>query len=216
MDTRQTELGHRIRDLRKTAGISGLKLGEQIGVAAQRISDWETGRRSPTWEQARALGEFFQRPPDEFLDEGSNSSSQPRLTPPSALSGTQPWLIPFPGDGPAWSATAGLYFHRWLLEDLDVNPLHCFTMKIVDSAMAPALPENSVCLVDRDRTDLAPGRRLFAFQFKTVRMVRRLEISAGKKVLKAEADDHLDLPMTADFVLLGTVIWTSHTLPLDD
>jgi transcriptional regulator with XRE-family HTH domain len=46
--TPTTQLGARIRDLRNEAGLSQWNFAIQLGTQANRVSDWEIGKHTPT------------------------------------------------------------------------------------------------------------------------------------------------------------------------
>lgn len=52
-------MGNRIRELRKTMGLTMKQLGEELGVAESTVSHYETGRRQLDNETLLKLGEFF-------------------------------------------------------------------------------------------------------------------------------------------------------------
>ena len=52
-------MGNRIRELRKSNGLTMKQLGQQIGLAESTISQYETGKRSPDNETLLKLGEIF-------------------------------------------------------------------------------------------------------------------------------------------------------------
>ena len=52
-------MGNRIRELRRTMGLTMKQLGEELGVAESTISHYETGRRQLDNETLLKLGEFF-------------------------------------------------------------------------------------------------------------------------------------------------------------
>ena len=52
-------MGNRIRELRRTLGLTMKQLGEELGVAESTISHYETGRRQLDNETLLKLGEFF-------------------------------------------------------------------------------------------------------------------------------------------------------------
>lgn len=52
-------MGNRVRELRRTRGITMKQLGEVLGVAESTISHYETGRRQLDNETLLRLGEYF-------------------------------------------------------------------------------------------------------------------------------------------------------------
>lgn len=52
-------LGNRIKDYRKSIGLSQVELAEKIGVRNTTISSWETNRTEPTMKDVVKLCEIF-------------------------------------------------------------------------------------------------------------------------------------------------------------
>lgn len=52
-------MNNRIRELRKTRGITMKQLGEVLGLAESTISQYENGKRQPDYETLLRLGEYF-------------------------------------------------------------------------------------------------------------------------------------------------------------
>lgn len=50
---------NRIRQLRKTRGLSQAQVAAELNVHQTAVSQWETGRTDPDIESARALSDFF-------------------------------------------------------------------------------------------------------------------------------------------------------------
>ena len=61
-------LEEKILALRKKQGLSQEKLGEQIGVTRQTISNWELNETSPNPEQLKLLSRSLNISIDELLD----------------------------------------------------------------------------------------------------------------------------------------------------
>lgn len=58
---------NRIRELRKSRGLSQVQLAAQLKVHQTAVSQWETGRTEPDMESARLLADFFQVSIDHLL-----------------------------------------------------------------------------------------------------------------------------------------------------
>lgn len=61
-------LGDNILKLRKSKGLSQEKLGEQIGVTRQTISNWELGETTPNPKQLKLLSKELNISIDELLE----------------------------------------------------------------------------------------------------------------------------------------------------
>jgi len=69
------ELGERLRKLRERLNLSQGSLGRPFNLAKQTISNYETGKTSPTPEQVRAFADFFGVSTDYLL--GRTDDPQP-------------------------------------------------------------------------------------------------------------------------------------------
>ena len=65
----------RLRELRKTKGITMKALGKEIGVSESTISLYETGKREPDFETLLKLGDYFGVSTDYLL--GKNTKKEP-------------------------------------------------------------------------------------------------------------------------------------------
>lgn len=63
----ENTIGHRIRSLRTTKGISMSALADQIGTKSSTISDWENGRNLPGAKLIIELSDFFKVSTDWLL-----------------------------------------------------------------------------------------------------------------------------------------------------
>jgi len=61
------EPGDYLHELREGAGWTLRKVGEAVGVAEQRVHDWETGYRAISKDRAKRLGEVFGVSPAVFI-----------------------------------------------------------------------------------------------------------------------------------------------------
>ncbi len=61
------KLPQRIRELREEKGLKQKELAKAIGVAAPRISEWETGKGRPVYEDLIALAKYFDVSVDYLL-----------------------------------------------------------------------------------------------------------------------------------------------------
>lgn len=59
--------GKYLRHLREAHGLTQNAVGEEVGVAANYVSDWENGHREISRFAARRLGEIFRVSPGLFI-----------------------------------------------------------------------------------------------------------------------------------------------------
>ena len=52
-------LGERIKEQRKSSGLSQEKVAEFVGVSRQAVTKWETGQSAPSTENLFKLAEIF-------------------------------------------------------------------------------------------------------------------------------------------------------------
>lgn len=70
-------LGERIRDCRKSSGMSQEKLAELVGVSRQAVTKWESGQAAPNTENLFKLAEIFGTTVDILLPVESSASCSP-------------------------------------------------------------------------------------------------------------------------------------------
>ena len=61
--------GPRLREARKSAGLSPEQLAVNIGRSFYSVREWELGRVTPSVTTLAALADTLVRPVDDFLDE---------------------------------------------------------------------------------------------------------------------------------------------------
>jgi transcriptional regulator with XRE-family HTH domain len=87
------EIGHRIKSLRRSAGLSQANLGNALGVTFQQVQKYESGRSKIAAEKlhriAQALGVdinyFYESRPEASAVEKSSDGTYSQATPESAL-----------------------------------------------------------------------------------------------------------------------------------
>ncbi len=70
-------LGERIKEQRKSAGLSQEKVAEFVGVSRQAVTKWETGRSAPSTENLFKLAEIFGTTVDILLASGEDEKNAP-------------------------------------------------------------------------------------------------------------------------------------------
>ena len=61
------EIGRRLRELRKTRGLSSLDLSKEIGTSRSAIQMYEAGKRLPRDEIKTRLADFYKLSVDEMF-----------------------------------------------------------------------------------------------------------------------------------------------------
>ena len=71
---------NRIRDLRKKNGLSQKELGRILHVDQTAVSQWETGKTSPSTETAVQIAQLFDVPVEYLLGHDTSTPSNPKST----------------------------------------------------------------------------------------------------------------------------------------
>lgn len=61
------DLGHRIQEARKAAGLTQLKLAKEVGVAQRSVSNWEQAKREPGVFGLRAIARRLGKSMDQLI-----------------------------------------------------------------------------------------------------------------------------------------------------
>lgn len=222
------DIGSLIRELRRERGLSQQALGHQIGEPYQRVGNWERGERAPTWDQARALGDFFNRDPNDFYrskKRGPDGETEPDDNGRTAFqyddpteAYTRPWPVPLE-DTAAFCPHGCVYFDQAFFEKFDVNPVHCRVIGIRDSSMYPTLPGGSICLVDQRKRELLNGG-VYAFKHEGELLIRRVHSrqsrwSEVQWELTADAGDQKPIWWSGEIEVIGAVIWMARMIGSD-
>lgn len=59
---------NQIRVYREKSGLTQMKTAERLGIRANAVSQWETGRRSPSVRHLQALAVIFNCSVDDLLE----------------------------------------------------------------------------------------------------------------------------------------------------
>lgn len=62
------ELGSRLRELRESVGLSQWQLAHELKTQSNRISDWETGKHTPTVPLLIRIADNYDITVSELLD----------------------------------------------------------------------------------------------------------------------------------------------------
>jgi transcriptional regulator with XRE-family HTH domain len=69
-----TEIGTLIREMRKAAGMSQMKLADKLGVSYQQVQKYEKGTSKLSVPRLVQVSEIFNVPVNSFLDEAKKAS----------------------------------------------------------------------------------------------------------------------------------------------
>ena len=93
-DTRY--IGSLIRDMRKAAGMSQMRLAEKIGVSYQQIQKYEKGASQLNISRLLQIAEAFGVPAGTFLSDSGRAAEVSQMKPPfSSLSDDEAKLVMF-------------------------------------------------------------------------------------------------------------------------
>ena len=70
-------LGERIKEQRKSSGLSQEKVAEFVGVSRQAVTKWETGQSAPSTENLFKLAEIFGTTVDILLASDEEEKDTP-------------------------------------------------------------------------------------------------------------------------------------------
>ena len=73
------ELSQKLKELRKTQGLTQLELAERLFVSRQAISGWEAGTSRPSTENLQSLSRLFNIPLETLLDD--TAEAEPAAAP---------------------------------------------------------------------------------------------------------------------------------------
>ena len=73
-----SEIGQKIKELRKKARLSQEELGNAIGISRQSVTAWETGKAEPDGYNVRALAEALNTTAAYLLGEAEPADSSSR------------------------------------------------------------------------------------------------------------------------------------------
>ena len=73
------ELSQKLKELRKTQGLTQLDLAERLVVSWQAISGWEAGTSRPSTENLQSLSRLFNIPLETLLD--ATAEAEPAAAP---------------------------------------------------------------------------------------------------------------------------------------
>ena len=70
------DFGQKLKEIRKTQGLSQEQLAERIGVSRQAITKWETGKGMPDIENMMILAEIFKTTLDDLVSQAMPQSAR--------------------------------------------------------------------------------------------------------------------------------------------
>jgi transcriptional regulator with XRE-family HTH domain len=87
-------IGSLIRDMRKAAGMSQMRLAEKIGVSYQQVQKYEKGASQLNISRLLQIAEAFGVPAGTFLSDSAKAAEVSQLKPPfSSLSDNEAKLV---------------------------------------------------------------------------------------------------------------------------
>ena len=147
IDIRQKERAARVRDLLARSGLKQKEVSESLGAARGAVSRWFSGDGAPTGDRLEALASLLGVSVDFIRtgkDDGAAPASDCFYIPVQPLSG-----------GPLFGVVDALRLNADALRSLGLKPESIALFLIDSDAMAPAIPLNSLVLVDTTVADTA-------------------------------------------------------------
>ena len=138
----------RLKELRRTRGLSQVALAKELNLTQQAVGKWETGRSQPDPDTLRRLADFFDTTVDYLLDRSDTPRPAPIL--PYTAAGEHP--IPVIGTVRAGCGALALE------EDCGVeyarvkDPQNYFYLLVKGNSMEPRIQEGDIALVHKQNT----------------------------------------------------------------
>ncbi|EKO3419725.1 LexA family transcriptional regulator [Vibrio fluvialis] len=211
---KKTEVGLRLKQLRAKKGVSQKDLADLCGWGPSRISNYESGLRSISLDDAEVLAKHLGLKPyqilfdEKQLAEISNVSSidiQPTFKNDfPVLSSVQ---------AGAWTEACEPYLKEEISEwycTTERTSEHCFWLRVQgDSMTSPngiSFPEGTLVLVDTQRE--AENGSLVVAKLTEVNEAtfKKLVIDAGQKYLKPLNASYPPLPINGNCKIIGVVV----------
>ena len=147
IDIRQKERAARVRDLLARSGLKQKEVSESLGAARGAVSRWFSGDGAPTGDRLEALASLLGVSVD-FIRTGKDDGAAP------ASDCLYIPVLPLNG-GSLFGVVDALRLNADALKSLGLKPESIALFLIDSDAMAPAIPLNSLVLVDTAATDTA-------------------------------------------------------------
>ncbi|MCA1492734.1 helix-turn-helix domain-containing protein [Ensifer sp. NBAIM29] len=236
----KTELGARIRDVRRNLGdLEREAFATKLGISKNTLAYYERGERTPdvmtmaayrerfgvnlNWI-ATGEGDMFDRVVDPVsgsrtvLAEAANAL-------PAALKAAD--FVNLPQYDVRASAGRGLIpfnempvsetaFERSFLRNLGGAPDHCFMMWSTGDSMSPTIPENALLIVDSSQTLVDDGR-IYVFAVGNTVLVKRAKWRLDGRLELASDNVAGNYPVETfnadrveDLTVVGRVIFIGH------
>lgn len=222
----KTQLGLRLREVRAHLKIEDRDVfASQLGLSKGGLAHYERGERVPDASVLQAYREIFGVDANWLLT--GNGSMFSKETAANTLAVTERDFVLMPQYDVRASAGNGLIavnqmptsetaFERRFLRDLGGAPDHCFLMWSTGDSMLPAIPDNSLMIVDSSQTTVDHGR-IYVFSVANAVLVKRanwrmdgrLDLISDNIAGKYPVET-FDANRVEDLVVVGRVIFVGH------
>lgn len=144
-------IGQRIRELRKAQKRTLQDVGDLFGIKTSSVSNWETGKSTPTTEKLAKLARFFGTSVNDLI----SGTDAPHHVPaaifaPATMGGFRVPLISYVQAG-SWTTAEDPYAvgeaAEWLYTDQEVSP-SAFALTIRGDSMAPEYLDGERIIVE--------------------------------------------------------------------
>lgn len=216
-------VSERIRAIRVNSGLNQYQFGKSIGIAANSVSDLETGKKEPTETILIAIEYRYSINPGWILT-GEGEMTIPSAVQNSICTDEFDFVPEFHQDIAAGHGAFVLsqevknqyaFRKEWISKYCSKNRCALFTAK--GDSMLPLIGNGDKILVDmskKEMSDIIDGK-IYVFSEGDLLKVKRL-VRKGSGLLaisdnKAEIPDPVEVDML-QFRLVGKVIWVGHVV----
>ena len=227
------DIGGRIRDTRKRAGLSQVDFAASLAITQGFLSAVETGKNQPTAELLTRLANIYQADINWLLTGKSQDLAQRIAEGGPPITDEDPELdggeyIKIPRYEVAASAGGGAVIHSeqvvdylsfradWVRVALGVPPQNLALISVIGDSMEPNLSDGDVVLLDMTTRSVLDGS-IYALQLNggllVKRIQRRLDGSVAVKSDNPCYDQEVVSGEMADQLrIVGRVIWVGRRL----
>jgi len=212
----QIEPCQRLREARKTMGLTLEGFGDVMGVSNQAVHTWESGRTPISMKNARSI-EVCHGISAKWLLEGKGEMFVKKL---DIEPVKNPILIAFvpllPSAGPGTDIANDPDVQRWIPFDpewfnkrIAISPKHLFLTEIDGDSMVPTLYPNDLVMIDKSAPSLGFRDGIWVFNLDDAIHIKRVQYK-GQNKFQANSDNPSYTPFTLKEPVhfIGRMVWS--------
>lgn len=207
-----SDIGQRMKQRRKLAGMSQTDLGKIVGVSKVAVSQWENGDTQPNGENLLKMAQALDCPPEWILSGIGNPSEEVTIDGAMRLKGMIPVISEVQAG--AWSEIKEFFLDSDALEWISSTrkfSKYAFGLQIVgDSMYCPGNPkslsEGEIAIVEPETQ--ANHRDVIVARLDTTNKatVKQLVIDGDERILNPLNDRYKPIPIDGNVILVGVVM----------